>query len=689
MSQIPILRSTMKSVLISMLLLAPSAMGMVDQIALEKEPIIKELLLKGCKPLHIAAYFDDVETIEHLLTAGAQIEAVGTDGQTALHMAAGRGNRAAVLTLLRRGADINARDAKGFSPLYEATARGHVAIIQELLARGALVIAEGQFDEVASSPLHRAILNGDLDAINCFISMRGVKGNIYSVVTKINPLYSSNLLHCAAQNGTRAVIELCIQGGGKVSGRDDDGMTPLLVAARHGQLDGMNCLLDNGAKLEEEHFPTKDRAVHYAAQVGHTELLVSLISRGAKINYSSDFGGKTPPLGYAIENGHLEAAQLLVSSEAQVRQEFLNSAAKTGNVGILELLLDNGLLIDEPDSSGNTALQVAAESGHEDATRFLIKKGAQLELGDFFHRNALHKAAQRGHVGVIKILLAARADINARLGRTSTPLMYAAEESQVKAVECLIEHGASLMSKNAIILNRVLLLIAEKETCMLSTLQCIKALIAARSPISQDSIACAANHLEIMRMLVNAYPSCMADVLLDKHKDVFLKIPDVVRNGIKEYLSKREFYLQHGRFQEGDNLDQMFAVAAYFFDWKVLQALKKQCRRQMRLWRGAQGENLLMVALRTLNVQARRWLLEEELCFIHHRDSNEQNALSIAITLGDLLLINELLDAGAKIRAEHLALASSCGNREIVTKLTLIYYYNLCENKRVGLNLWR
>ena len=629
-----------------------------------------------------AENIDVLDRLALLLTATPlaskpSVGALDKFGNTALHYAASRGNSATVAALLRHGANVNARNAKGLSVLWQATAGGHVEIIQQLLERGALVIPEKEYGR---SPFHLAMLNGDLAAVNCFISLRGQKDNIRSVVTDIDPMFKDTLLHCAAQNGSRPIIELCIEGGEAVSGRDFFGMTPLLVAAQYGQLGAVNCLLEKGAKLEEEDRKTKDRAVHYAAKEGHTKLLASLISRSADINYC----GWRTPLGYAVRNGHLAAAQLLVSSGAHVQQEFLCSAAKTGNVEMLELLLENGLLIDEYDSDG-TPLQVAAGCGHEGAVGFLIKRGAQIE-GDSFHMNALHKASQRGHVPVIKLLLDAGAEINA--GSRRTPLVYASIEGHLGAVEYLIERGASLTKNSMLVLDQVLIGSAERS-CAFGTPQCIKALIGAGSSISQDSMAYAIAHLEIMRMLVNLRPSCMADLLLDEHKDVLLKIPEVIRNGIKEYLNKREFYLQHGFFQEGDNPKLMFKVAAYFLDLRLLEVFKNHWRDKIRLWRGAQEENMLMAALRTLNVQARRWLLEEELCFIHHRDSNEQNALSVAIMQRDMLLINELLYGGAKIRAEHLALASSCGNREILTKLAVIYYYTWRETKPIGWNLWR
>ena len=54
---------------------------------------------------------------------GADLAAVGLDGQTGLHRLAARGRGAAMETLIRLGAGLDARDAGGSTPLHLACAR--------------------------------------------------------------------------------------------------------------------------------------------------------------------------------------------------------------------------------------------------------------------------------------------------------------------------------------------------------------------------------------------------------------------------------------------------------------------------------------------------------------------------------------------------------------------------------------
>jgi len=55
-------------------------------------------------------------------------------------------------------------------------------------------------------------------------------------------------------------------------------------------------------------------------------------------------------------------------------------AAKAGNVGVVELLLERGVLTDHVDIDGNAALHVAAHFNQVETTRILMNYGASLLL---------------------------------------------------------------------------------------------------------------------------------------------------------------------------------------------------------------------------------------------------------------------------------------------------------------------
>jgi ankyrin repeat protein len=63
---------------------------------------------------------------------GADVEARGEDGWTALHRAARYGHEAVVRLLVEQGADVEAWDRDGWTALYHAVENGHEAVVRLL-----------------------------------------------------------------------------------------------------------------------------------------------------------------------------------------------------------------------------------------------------------------------------------------------------------------------------------------------------------------------------------------------------------------------------------------------------------------------------------------------------------------------------------------------------------------------------
>jgi ankyrin repeat protein len=79
----------------------------------------------------------DVETIERLATAGADVNARDGHGQTGLMLAAQHGHAAVVSRLIDRGADLNHTSKYHLSALMLAVINGHAAIARALVDAGA------------------------------------------------------------------------------------------------------------------------------------------------------------------------------------------------------------------------------------------------------------------------------------------------------------------------------------------------------------------------------------------------------------------------------------------------------------------------------------------------------------------------------------------------------------------------
>ena len=109
-------------------------------------------------------------------------------------------------------------------------------------------------------------------------------------------------------------------------------------------------------------------------------------------------------------------------------------AAKAGHRGVMELLLERGDVIpDSSDGGGRTSLSYAAEFGHEGLVKMLLERAnANPNLADKYGRTPLSYAARSGHQGVVKVLQE-RGDVNPnspdRASRTPRP--YAARSGHV------------------------------------------------------------------------------------------------------------------------------------------------------------------------------------------------------------------------------------------------------------------
>jgi cytohesin len=104
----------------------------------------------GTTPLHVAAAYGTLATVQALLDGGADPRRRDERWATPLHLAAtpqpdrsGDDCRRIIEALVAHGADPNARNGYGMAPLHMAALHGHVVALQALLAAGARVDLEG------------------------------------------------------------------------------------------------------------------------------------------------------------------------------------------------------------------------------------------------------------------------------------------------------------------------------------------------------------------------------------------------------------------------------------------------------------------------------------------------------------------------------------------------------------------
>lgn len=182
-----------------------------------------------------AAESGDVERLRRELAAGADANAAGRDGMTAVATAARAASHASVAALLQGGAGPDTTDDGGRTPLMFAAMADDAESIRLLLAAGARVDAT---DARGRSALWHAA--------------------------------SSNASRAGAALARPPVLDLA----------DAEAVTPLLVAASRGHAAVIQVLVNAGADLERRS-RNGNGALHAAAMAGRTPVIALLLSAGA------------------------------------------------------------------------------------------------------------------------------------------------------------------------------------------------------------------------------------------------------------------------------------------------------------------------------------------------------------------------------------------------------------------------
>ena len=243
-----------------------------------------------------AARAADAAGVTALLEQGASANTRQADGATALHWAAHWDNAAMADALVRAGADVDAANDFGASPLWLACRNGSAAMVGALLAAGA--------DANAALPSGETVLmtasrTGSAEAVGLLAShgadlnarehTRGQTALMWAVAQQ-HPDVVETLVALGADVHARSAPQPrrihTRTAGFNPAGVIDTVLgsnTPILFAARHGNLDAARHLVAAGADVNDT-AATGTSALVVAAHSGHTALAVFLLDHGADPN---------------------------------------------------------------------------------------------------------------------------------------------------------------------------------------------------------------------------------------------------------------------------------------------------------------------------------------------------------------------------------------------------------------------
>ena len=207
---------------------------------------------------------------------------------------------------------------------------------------------------------------------------------------------SNKSIYEVAEKGNIKVVKQHLAAGTDVNAKDDEGMTPL----------------------------------HLAAHADHKKIVELLIAKGADVN-AKDNMGFTPLMVRSTK----EIGELLIAKGADVNAK--NDSGRTclhsSDKEFAELLIAKGADVNAKDKDDETPLDWCIKRGNKETADLLRKHGGKY--------GTIHGAVGGGDIEVIKVFLAAGADVNVKNDYGETPLDWAIQFKRTEIANLLRKHG--------------------------------------------------------------------------------------------------------------------------------------------------------------------------------------------------------------------------------------------------------
>jgi len=422
---------------------------------------------EGDTALHIAVKTNQKENGEFLVSRGASIFSLNSEGHSPIFLAFslnplrewiinmatiqardGLGNSMlhyaaqwnllnSIPIIIRSGLSVEETNATGQTPLFLATRNDSPATIRVLVENRANLNAR---DTQGNSLLHAAVR---WNAINCatLLLENGIDVNVFS-------LNGNTPLHDAVALGMSDIETLLINKGANLEVRNVDGNTPFMESVRAGLVPSIEKLAQNGADTNTRNI-RGDTPLHIAVSMERVDLVTILLRMGTSI-HARNTRNRTP-FQIALSVSPRMVSTLLTGNRIHSSDDMGNSALhvaiqERASSEIVRAIVTAGSRINAVDNNGKTPLRLAVDLNQWDAVKIIADAGADPFMAAVDNKSPAELSFTKGNE-CIRAIFSGRA-INSRDSSGNTILHFAARYGNPESINMLIHLGANRGIRN-------------------------------------------------------------------------------------------------------------------------------------------------------------------------------------------------------------------------------------------------
>ncbi len=306
----------------------------------------------------------------------------------------------------------------GDTRVADAAMRHDIETVRALI-RQAADVGSAQGDGMTA--LHWAALNGDKPMAELLL-------NAGANVRATTRLGAYTPLFMAAKSGTAPVVDVLLKAGASARTTAADGITPLMMAASAGSADAVNLLVKAGADVNAIETERGQTALSFAAAFNQPDAIKALIQSGADVNR------KSKPMKPA-ERPQFPRPQQQQQQGQQAQQGQQGQQAQQGQRG----QQSQQQQAQQP-QQGQRGQRGQQNQGQQQGQNNEPRSGGN-PRGEL---TPLMYAARQGNIQAVQALVEGGARLNEVSGDHSTALLLASINGSFDTAAYLVERGADL-----------------------------------------------------------------------------------------------------------------------------------------------------------------------------------------------------------------------------------------------------